>query len=141
MEGRLQSHSQASTSLPSPEPCLRRARRAARNAAWLPAPTRSGAPQTERRQLRVAAAVTAPAKPGAVRRVEGHSALLQGLGRLGDVAPSHMPWLLRLAHIRHAVAGHQLHIRTCPASLRLNCSNVERGATHEVDMSGAQIEA
>lgn len=40
-----------------------------------------------------------------VRRVEqkqneGHSALLQGLGELGDVPTVHVPWLLRLAHIR-----------------------------------------
>lgn len=27
--------------------------------------------------------------------------LLQGLGAVGDVAPSHVPWLLRLAHIQY----------------------------------------
>ena len=31
---------------------------------------------------------------------EGHSALLQGLGEVGDVPTVHVPWLLRLAHIR-----------------------------------------
>lgn len=31
---------------------------------------------------------------------EGHSALLQGLGEVGDVSTQHVPWLLRLAHIR-----------------------------------------
>lgn len=54
------------------------------------------------RHLKVQAAVEAPARPsaGGAKRGEGHSALLQGLGQVGDVAPSHMPWLLRLAHIR-----------------------------------------
>ncbi len=33
---------------------------------------------------------------------EGHVALLNGLGEVGDVAPALMPWLLRLAHIRCA---------------------------------------
>ena len=56
----------------------------------------------DRSRLEVTAAVAAPDKPASAKRAEGHSALLQGLGRLGDVAPSHMPWLLRLAHIRHA---------------------------------------
>lgn len=32
----------------------------------------------------------------------GHATLLQGLGAVGDVAPSHVPWLLRLAHIQYA---------------------------------------
>ena len=36
---------------------------------------------------------------------EGHSALLQGLGEVGDVAPVHLPWLLRLAHVKSKVAG------------------------------------
>ena len=104
MEGRLLSHSQASTSAPCPEPLPRRATRAAYNAAWPPARPRAEAPRSDRRQLRVAATIAAPAKPAPGKRAEGHSALLQGLGRLGDVAPSHMPWLLRLAHIRHALA-------------------------------------
>ena len=36
---------------------------------------------------------------------EGHTALLQGLGAVGDVAPSHMPWLLRLAYLRYEAYG------------------------------------
>lgn len=37
-----------------------------------------------------------------VKLNEGHSALLQGLGEIGDVPTVHVPWLLRLAHIRSA---------------------------------------
>lgn len=37
---------------------------------------------------------------GEQKRNEGHSALLQGLGEVGDVPTVHVPWLLRLAHIR-----------------------------------------
>ena len=44
------------------------------------------------------AATLEEAKP--VARNEGHSALLSGLGAVGDVAASHMPWLLRIAHVR-----------------------------------------
>jgi hypothetical protein len=47
------------------------------------------------------AVVEAPAK----RAVEGHSALLQGLGEVGDVASVHLPWLLRLAHVKSKVVG------------------------------------
>lgn len=50
-----------------------------------------------------AVAAEAPAKPAAAG--EGHSALLQGLGEVGDVAPVHMPWLLRLAHVKSKIAG------------------------------------
>ena len=38
-----------------------------------------------------------------VPRGDGHDALLHGLGEVGDVAPMHMPWLLRLAHVRLAI--------------------------------------
>ena len=65
----------------------------------------------DRCRLRVSAAVAAPDKPTPAKRAEGHSALLQGLGRLGDVSPSHMPWLLRLAHIRHAAEQSQFKAR------------------------------
>ncbi|GAB4823718.1 hypothetical protein N2152v2_010764 [Parachlorella kessleri] len=37
--------------------------------------------------------------------IEGHSALLRGLGDVGDVAPVHLPWLLRLSHVKSKVAG------------------------------------
>ena len=40
-----------------------------------------------------------------MQTVEGHSALLQGLGELGDVTPGLMPGLLRLSHIRYASSG------------------------------------
>ena len=30
----------------------------------------------------------------------GHYALVQGLGQLGEINTSHLPWILRLAHIR-----------------------------------------
>ncbi|KAF6255953.1 hypothetical protein COO60DRAFT_1296414 [Scenedesmus sp. NREL 46B-D3] len=29
----------------------------------------------------------------------GHTALLHGLGDVGDISPSHMPWVLRIAHV------------------------------------------
>lgn len=35
----------------------------------------------------------------------GHSALLHGLGDVGDVSPQHMPWLLRLAHVLGQAEG------------------------------------
>ncbi len=44
-----------------------------------------------------AATLQAETKPAS----EGHTALLHGLGSVGDIAPSHMPWLLRLAHTRY----------------------------------------
>lgn len=39
------------------------------------------------------------------RSGDGHSALLQGLGAIGDVPPALMPWLLRLAHVRSGISG------------------------------------
>ena len=64
------------------------------------------AQRLHRRRLRpcsitAAAAVLeeAPAHRGGGRG-EGHVALLQGLGEVGDVAAALMPWLLRLAFIR-----------------------------------------
>jgi uncharacterized protein with von Willebrand factor type A (vWA) domain len=47
------------------------------------------------------AAPTSSTKKGG----SGHSALLQGLGDVGDVPPSLMPWLLRLSHVSCRVAG------------------------------------
>ena len=41
----------------------------------------------------------APLTP-AVRTARGHADLLHSLGEVGDVPPTLMPWLLRLAHIR-----------------------------------------
>ena len=53
----------------------------------------------------VCSAVAAPpAGPHHARAAEGHVALQQGLGEVGDVSPALMPWLLRLSHIR-LVAG------------------------------------
>lgn len=34
-----------------------------------------------------------------------HSSLLHGLGSVGDVSASHLPWLLRLAHVRARISG------------------------------------
>lgn len=72
-----------------------------RRAGWSPLPHPSRRPK----HLQVMAAVEAPSRPssGGSKRGDGHSALLQGLGQVGDVAPSHMPWLLRLAHIRYGI--------------------------------------
>ena len=49
-------------------------------------------------QCRATMAVEAPATPAA-RTARGHAELLHGLGEVGDIAPTLMPWLLRLAHI------------------------------------------
>ena len=47
------------------------------------------------------AAPSTPTRPtDGHHKGDGHSALLQGLGEVGDVATVHVPWLLRLAHIR-----------------------------------------
>ena len=56
------------------------------------------AERAQPRGVVVHAAALEEAKP--VPRNEGHSALLSGLGAVGDVAASHMPWLLRIAHVR-----------------------------------------
>ncbi|KAL4423465.1 hypothetical protein ABPG77_005417 [Micractinium sp. CCAP 211/92] len=58
--------------------------------------------QHARRAGLVTAAVAAPAAPG---REGGHTALLHGLGEVGDVPAVHMPWLLRLAHIKSRITG------------------------------------
>jgi uncharacterized protein with von Willebrand factor type A (vWA) domain len=49
----------------------------------------------------------APALPssGTKKSSSGHSALLQGLGDVGDVPPALMPWLLRLSHVSCRVDG------------------------------------
>jgi hypothetical protein len=36
---------------------------------------------------------------------EGHHALSKGLGQVGDVATAHLPWLLRLAHVKSKITG------------------------------------
>ena len=63
-------------------------------------PERAGVEDNDRahRQLVVLRAATTQAPPKSSS--EGHTALLHGLGSVGDIAPSHMPWLLRLAHTR-----------------------------------------
>lgn len=55
----------------------------------------------------VAAAVAAPERPAtsSVGPAAGHTALLHSLGDVGDVAPAHLPWLLRLAHIKSKHGG------------------------------------
>ena len=52
--------------------------------------------------------VEAPAAPAATssRAKQGHAALLHGLGEVGNVKPTLMPWLLRLAHIRCVCSAH-----------------------------------
>lgn len=58
--------------------------------------------RAERRgRLEVSNAIAAPPDHRPVQSAEGHSALLQGLGELGDVTPGLMPGLLRLSHIRY----------------------------------------
>ncbi|DBA81041.1 TPA: hypothetical protein ACH3X2_007243 [Trebouxia sp. C0005] len=59
-----------------------------------------------RQHVRCQATLTAeaPAMPVA-RAAQGHAALLHGLGEVGDIPPTLMPWLLRLAHIRSTVQG------------------------------------
>jgi hypothetical protein len=52
-----------------------------RNAATLEAPTTTVGPRVSRPD-------------------DGHLALLQGLGEVGEIPPRHMPFLLRLAHMR-----------------------------------------
>ncbi|KAG7670575.1 hypothetical protein Ndes2437B_g05113 [Nannochloris sp. 'desiccata'] len=49
----------------------------------------------------------APARPTSSTKKSGsgHSALLQGLGDVGDVPPTLMPWLLRLSHVSCRIAG------------------------------------
>lgn len=62
-----------------------------------------------RRQVQVAAAAaaptTAPGRHAASAADGGHTALLHSLGEVGDVAPMHLPWLLRLAHIKSKITG------------------------------------
>ncbi|KAI7841137.1 hypothetical protein COHA_005107 [Chlorella ohadii] len=58
--------------------------------------------QRRQRAAVVALAAAAPAKAGGA---EGHTALLHSLGEVGEVAPVHMPWLLRLAHIKSRITG------------------------------------
>lgn len=35
----------------------------------------------------------------------GHTGLLHGLGDVGDIAPAHMPWVLRIAHVSAHTTG------------------------------------
>lgn len=58
--------------------------------------------QRRQRAAIVASAAAAPSKAGGA---EGHTALLHSLGEVGEVAPVHMPWLLRLAHIKSRITG------------------------------------
>lgn len=57
--------------------------------------------QRRNRAVQPLKAVAVPEQKKAEQKQnEGHSALLQGLGEVGDVPTVHVPWLLRLAHIR-----------------------------------------
>lgn len=51
------------------------------------------------------AAAPAAARPASTAADSGHTALLHSLGEVGDVATMHMPWLLRLAHIKSRITG------------------------------------
>ena len=59
----------------------------------------------QRRQQRAAVVASAAAAPSKPAGSEGHTALLHGLGEVGEVAPVHMPWLLRLAHLKSRITG------------------------------------
>ncbi|KAG2436957.1 hypothetical protein HXX76_006473 [Chlamydomonas incerta] len=50
------------------------------------------------------AAVDLPGRTAPLAHLQ-HSSLLHGLGSVGDVNASHLPWLLRLAHVRARVSG------------------------------------
>lgn len=57
--------------------------------------------QHSRSQMQCQATIASEAAAApADRTARGHAELLHGLGEVGDVAPTLMPWLLRLAHIR-----------------------------------------
>ncbi|KAF8064522.1 viaA [Scenedesmus sp. PABB004] len=60
------------------------------------APSRSS---PGRRRGAPPAAAVAAAPPGPAAAASGHTALLHGLGDVGDIAPAHMPWVLRIAHV------------------------------------------
>lgn len=69
--------------------------------------------------------VEAPAAPAATssRAKQGHAALLHGLGEVGNVKPTLMPWLLRLAHIRYVCPAHKT-FRPCSQLPLDNVCNV-----------------
>jgi hypothetical protein len=58
-----------------------------------------------RGQVPTAASTLAVPAPNPAQRPSGHTVLLHGLGAVGDVHPSHLPWLLRHAHIRACHLG------------------------------------
>ena len=58
----------------------------------------------------VAKAVLTPERQAQEKGYEGHSALLQGLGEIGDVQTTLVPWLLRLAHIRYTLNWRVVHV-------------------------------
>lgn len=51
-----------------------------------------------------------------------HVSTRQGLGTVGDVSPTHLPWLLRLAHVRSrttgADSGEALQVRRAESCLQ-----------------------
>lgn len=56
-----------------------------------------------------AAAAVAPADHSSTAHhpnvATGHTSLLHGLGDVGDIAPAHMPWVLRIAHVSAHTTG------------------------------------
>ncbi|GFR40849.1 hypothetical protein Agub_g1499 [Astrephomene gubernaculifera] len=80
----------------------------------LPVPFRASSTAARRAQdtkLR-AAAVSSPQEPHLQRQEEHsspsslqHASLLHGLGSVGEVSATHLPWLLRLAHVRAKTSG------------------------------------
>lgn len=57
---------------------------------------------------------------------EGHVALLNGLGEVGEVAPALMPWLLRLSHIRsilvHRPEDRHSSVKVATILAKITCS-------------------
>lgn len=57
-------------------------------------------------QTIITSAIAAPPRSeSAAKSGEGHSALRQGLGNVGEVPPALVPWLLRLAHVKSKITG------------------------------------
>lgn len=71
----------------------------------MPVQQQQPAQQWRQRRQRAAVVASAAAAPSKAGGAEGHTALLHSLGEVGEVAPVHMPWLLRLAHIKSRITG------------------------------------
>ncbi|PNH06834.1 hypothetical protein TSOC_006749 [Tetrabaena socialis] len=57
-----------------------------------------------RAQLTAARAAATDLEVGSHNTVQ-HVSLVAGLGSVGEVSPTHLPWLLRLAHVRSGTTG------------------------------------